>query len=529
MPETNVETIANFGKWRKRLWPIHVHELTVFLPLFVLKFCVSFNYTILTATKDTLVVTAAGGGAEVIPVLKGGVVLIIAFIAMLFYSKLSNKLSRTNLFYAVLFTFAAFFMLYGFVLFPYREVLSPNKSADWILSIVGESHKHWVSVYRDWMNSLFFVLAELWGGLMISVLFWGFANQITNVKDAARFYALYTAGGQVGTVCAGVVIYHYANSNAGNFTTNIAILMSIVLFACLVIATVYWWTNHYVVHRPGFRLNIPNQNELKTRPSLSLKESLLFIMRSPYLGLIAMMVIGYGISINMVEVSWKALLKLQFPTASDYQAYMGIVQTILGVVSLFVAVFVSGNIIRSYGWYASAQLTPIILGLTSLLFFITYFIFPNYASNQSTLWHFNIPLLNFDIAGFTWHITTKTIIFTPLALLVLFGTIHNIACKTMKYCLFDTTKEMAYIPLDQEAKIKGKAAVDLVGARFGKSGASWTQLALIDCIGAGSMLDVLPLLFPCVAFIVIFWLFAVRGLNKRFTQLQNNHSVLVPH
>jgi AAA family ATP:ADP antiporter len=119
---------------------------------------------------------------------------------------------------------------------------------------------------------------------------------------------------------------------------------------------------------------------------------------------------------------------------------------------------------------------------------------------------------------------SRTIIFTPLALLILFGTINNIACKTMKYCLFDTTKEMAYIPLDQEAKVKGKAAVDLVGARFGKSGASWTQLALIDFIGAGSILDVLPLLFPCVSFIVIFWFFAVRGLNKRFLQLQNNNS-----
>jgi AAA family ATP:ADP antiporter len=92
----------------------------------------------------------------------------------------------------------------------------------------------------------------------------------------------------------------------------------------------------------------------------------------------------------------------------------------------------------------------------------------------------------------------------------------------MKYCLFDTTKEMAYIPLDQEAKIKGKAAVDLVGARFGKSGASWTQLALIDFIGAGSILDTIPLLFPCIAFILIFWLFAVRGLNKRFLKLQTH-------
>jgi AAA family ATP:ADP antiporter len=307
--------------------------------------------------------------------------------------------------------------------------------------------------------------------------------------------------------------------------------MSIVLFACLIIALVYWWTNRYVVNQPGFILTIPNRDHLQSNSStkLSLKESLLFIMRSPYLGLIAFMVIGYGISINMVEVSWKAMLKLQYPEPAEYQAFMGIVQTILGVISLFVAVFVGGNIIRRYGWYASAQLTPIVLGLTSLLFFVVFFLFPDYAYNHSTLWQIHVPSYQLQFIGFSWQIVPMSFLFTPLALLVFFGTIHNIACKTMKYCLFDTTKEMAYIPLDNEAKIKGKAAVDLVGARFGKSGASWTQLALIDLVGAGSILDVLPLLFPCIAFIVIFWFFAVRSLNKRFVKLQNENSLFANH
>ena len=525
MPERNVDTIANFGKWRKRLWPICVTELNVFLPLFIIKFFVSFNYTILEATKDTVVVTAVGGGAEVIPVLKGGVVLFTAFFAMLLYSKLSNKLSRTNLFYVVLAPFAIFFVLYGFVLFPNRELLSPTESADWLLSVIGVEHKHWISVYRDWTNSLFFVLAELWGGMMISLLFWGFANQITNVKNAARFYALYTAGGQVGTVVAGLIVYNSSSLTGGNFAVTVAMLMSIVLFGCFVIAGVYWWTNRYVVNQPGFVMTLPNKDHLKdSRTKLSLKDSLLFIMRSPYLGLITLMVIGYGFSINMVEVSWKAMLKLQFPNASDYQAYMGIVQTILGFISLFTAVFVGGNIIRRYGWYASAQLTPLVLGLTSLLFFSVYFVFPDYVSNHGTLWQMNIPIYNFSFAGFSWQIEPITFLLTPLAVLVFFGTIHNVLCKTMKYCLFDTTKEMAYIPLDKEAKIKGKAAVDLVGARFGKSGASWTQLALIDFIGAGSILDVLSMLFPCIACIVVFWFFAVHGLNKRFTKLQSDNS-----
>ena len=46
------------------------HELRKMIPLTLMFFCILFNYTILRDTKDVLVVTAPGGGAEAIPFLK---------------------------------------------------------------------------------------------------------------------------------------------------------------------------------------------------------------------------------------------------------------------------------------------------------------------------------------------------------------------------------------------------------------------------------------------------------------------------
>lgn len=35
-----------------------------------------------------------------------------------------------------------------------------------------------IAIMRNWTYCLFYVMAELWGSVVVSVLFWGFANQV---------------------------------------------------------------------------------------------------------------------------------------------------------------------------------------------------------------------------------------------------------------------------------------------------------------------------------------------------------------
>jgi AAA family ATP:ADP antiporter len=485
-----------FSKWRRRLWPIHSHEIRKLLPLLLMKFCVSFNYSILHATKDTLIVTAKGSGAEAIPILKGWVVLFFAFILMLLYSKLSNHLSKSRLFYAAISPFLIFFALYGLFLYPNREWLCPHQTADWLVSVLGDERAHWVAVYRYWMDSLFFLMAELWGGVVIALLFWGFANRITTLHEAARFYTLLSAGGHIGMITAGPLIWHYAHAFVQNeYIHTIQYLMSFTTLVTILIMAIHWWVNRYVDDTEAApSSNQPQQSKSQTK--LSLVDSLKHILKSPYLGCIALMVIGYGLSVNMIEVIWKATLKIRYPHSNDYQAFMGIVSSLTGCVSLFLALFVGGNVIRKFGWHLGAQLTPVVLGIASAAFLLVYFL---------NLYSENAPLA----AGSS-----------ALLLLVVFGAIHNIACKSMKYCLFDPTKEMAYIPLDEEAKVKGKAAVDVVASRFGKSGSSWLQVGFMELAGVGSVLSIVPYLAPCVIIAVISWMAAISILKKRSVQTQ---------
>lgn len=36
---------------------------------------------------------------------------------------------------------------------------------------------------RNWMFTTFYVAAELWGDVVLSLLFWGLANEMTTMKE----------------------------------------------------------------------------------------------------------------------------------------------------------------------------------------------------------------------------------------------------------------------------------------------------------------------------------------------------------
>tara|TARA_B100000989_G_C19276184_1_gene358314 strand:- start:166 stop:627 length:462 start_codon:yes stop_codon:yes gene_type:complete len=108
---------------------------------------------------------------------------------------------------------------------------------------------------------------------------------------------------------------------------------------------------------------------------------------------------------------------------------------------------------------------------------------------------------------------------TPLMLAVIFGTVQNIASKSSKYSFFDPTKEMAYIPLGQEEKVKGKAAIDVVGARLGKSGGSLIQQGLFLLVNTAVVGVIAPYVAVILIGIVACWIISTRSLNRQFLEL----------
>ncbi|MEK6733690.1 MAG: Npt1/Npt2 family nucleotide transporter [Pseudomonadota bacterium] len=216
-----------------------------------------------------------------------------------------------------------------------------------------------------------------------------------------------------------------------------------------------------------------------------------YIFTSKYIGLIAVLVLSYGISINLVEGVWKNQLKIQFPIQNDYSRFMGGFQMWTGMISM-IGMLAGIYILRKYKWFTGAILTPFMILITGGLFFMLI------------------------IAGDKFEASLVLMGTTSLMMAVIMGATQNILSKATKYSLFDSTKEMAYIPLDEELKVKGKAVVDVTGARLGKSGGAVIQYLLLSFIPGATLSSLTEEIMIIFFVIMIMWVLAVFSLSKLF-------------
>lgn len=496
-----------FTGWRKNVWPIHNHELKKFLPMGLMMFCVLFIYTVLRDTKDGLVGCAPGAGPESFSFIKGIGVTICAVVFMLLYAKAANIFKREGLFYVTALPFLIFFGAFAFVIYPLKDSLHMSLDSIHAYQAQYPYIKHIVPLVGNWTFSLFYILAELWGSAVLSLLFWQFANAITPIKEAKRFYGMFGFLGNFGLIFSGPLVMYFSTfgermglSKDAGWALSLKYLMGMVVVAgAILIYTFYWMNRNVLTDKRYYDPEAMGEGKKGKKPKLSMMESLKVIGTSPYLGLVAMLVLGYGIAINIFEGVWKGYIKILFPHESDFTQVMGGLATLTGVMScLFM--LIGSNILRRFKWKSVASLTPVVLLVGSLIFFGVVI----YNNTQ------------FPSGMKINEALKKGIIDRNLILFAIYlGMIVNAFVKAVKYSLFDPTKEMAYIPLDQELKVKGKAAVDVIGGRGGKSLGSWTQMGLLTVTGS-FLYQLAPIFAPIAIGIVVLWIFSIFKLSPKY-------------
>lgn len=491
---------TQFGTLRSVLWPIYRHEVKKLVPMLAMLFLICFNYSALRNMKDALVITTSG--AEVIPFIKVWAILPSAVLITLIFAKLSNRFSQEKVFYLMTSGFLVLYGLFAFVLYPFRDALHPIESADYLQSLLPAGFRGLIAMYRHWTFTAFYVVSELWSTAVMTVLFWGFINEITRLSEARRFYSVLSIGSNFAAVAAGVTAVKIAQN--GVFNPNIPfghdsweqtmmILVLLVIASGLLTMGIFRWMNKCVLNDPSYDDLHQIKREAKKKGRLSFKESLSYVSNSKYLICIAVIVVAYNLVINLVEVVWKDQLKNLYPSPTDYNNYINNLTAIQGVVSTLMSLALA-HMISKMGWTWTALITPVVMMITCFGFFGFLF--------------FQASLQDLFLAFFTM---------SPLAIAVFFGSAQNCLSKACKYSVFDATKEMTYIPLDHESKLKGKAAIDGVGSRLGKSGGSVIHQGLLMIFATVTASSIY--VGVILALVMVFWVIAIKSLGKQFDLL----------
>ncbi len=499
-----MSTETSFGKVRGFLWPIHGSELRRFVPMLLIFFLICFNYSILRATKDALIVTAPSSGAEALPFLKVWAILPMALLFTFIFTRLSNKFSRENVFYIMVGSFVAFFVIFALFLYPYRETLHPTHLADRLQELLPQGFSGLIAIFRYWTYTVFYVMSEMWSTMIMTVLFWGFANEVTSVGDAKRYYAILGLGANVATTIAGQVsngISSHTYNPALPFGSDgwsqaLFFLNGIIILSGLISMALFRY-----LHLQGFGYQVAqNTSEEPVKIRMGIRQNFKYLAKSKYLICIAVVVLMFNISLTLIEVVWKDQVKQLYPNPSDFNAYMGNVLTGIGIIATLGA-FVSSSIMRRFSWTVSALIPPFIFLVTGIGFF-AFMLFKDTA------------LSSFATA----------LGYTPLAIGVFFGSLQNCLARASKYTLFDATKELSFIPLSKESRMKGKAAIDGFGSRLGKSGASVIHQSLIMICGSISLST--PFVGVILMGVIGGWIAATRLLGQRFNSLTQSHKTL---
>jgi AAA family ATP:ADP antiporter len=89
----------------------------------------------------------------------------------------------------------------------------------------------------------------------------------------------------------------------------------------------------------------------------------------------------------------------------------------------------------------------------------------------------------------------------------------------MKYSIWDTSLAMLYIPLDNELRTKGKAAVDVVSSKVGKSFSGLIQSMLFMIFPMATYTSIAPLLMMIFVIVCFMWIYAVRKIYNEYQKI----------
>ena len=458
---------------------------TAIILLALLRLLVCYIHGILVGLKSATLIMSNHSMSEVILVVRGAFVLPASILSYMLYVKLIQHFRSSTIFYGIVCFFIVFWALYAFVLYPYQDQIIPYTLVNKLMLILGRNHQHWVASLRYWMHVLFFLMEELWTQIIVSVMYWGFVNNICSIQQAKRFYGSFISCGVVGVIASALSIVYYSQ----RYDSHVYVLQILVsyIIVCAIISMILFRWAHALL---GTKIVYGNDITLSSRGSLL--SGLRYIFLSRYLVCLTVVAISINFCQTLLEGTLESYVRGSVVDITAYRSAFAYRIFFISILAL-VGSFIAGKVVQKFGWMAIASIGPIIAGLGCLFFVMSYLKNSMVSSCISNY----IPMIDRYI--------------------IIFGYIEVIMLRAAGLTFYEEIVQIAYIPLNHKEKIEGKAAIDMVSTRVGKAGSSWLQLILLAVFRTNDVRKCSGVLAFILFIIVIVWYKAIGFISRKLT------------
>ena len=295
-----------------------------------------------------------------------------------------------------------------------------------------------------WVSAAFYVFNRMLGILLISQ-FWTLANDVYDPRQARRIFGFIGGGASLGgAMGAGLTTWTVAHVGVN----GLLIVSAIGIGLCAAIVT------RVVRAQPLLHADAPI---VESERGVGLGEAIRLLASSRHLQIISLVIAFAAMGASFIDQQLSMAGEAFKNTEISLTAFFAEVTFYLSLVSFVVQVGLTSHIHRSLGLTVALLILPVGLGASATLILLT---------------------------GMYW---------APGIARVLDG--------SLRYSLDKTTREVLFLPLPPDLKLRAKAFVDVTMDRFAKAAGNVVLLVLIKPWGLG--LDWVRLSYASLAMMAI--------------------------
>ncbi|MGD9346969.1 MAG: Npt1/Npt2 family nucleotide transporter [Candidatus Aminicenantes bacterium] len=262
----------------------------------------------------------------------------------------------------------------------------------------------------------------VWAGVLVTVLvtqFWLIVIEVFNPREAKRLIGFCGSGGILGGILGGLLAGFFTRSNLSNGLLPLACGL---LLACIFVVRaifVLWQRS------PSLKKQIEEKNDSFKSQKFGFRDSFNAVRRNKYLGYIAVLIVISVVVSTFIDFHFSTAVHGVYFTKEGKQAFFGLFYAGLTTFAFFLNILLTHRLLKSFRIRFTLLLTPIALFVGSLL-----------------------------------------VLFAPFALLP--AIVIKGSDESLGFSLQQSVRELLYIPVSSELKLKAKPFIDMFINRFAK-------------------------------------------------------------